>query len=87
MKVTGIKSELVHIEISDREITDIIVKKIREAFNIPCQSWIAGDGKLMEWTEYHTSHSWSEDKFVRVATEEDKAALTVIKKLKELDKV
>ncbi len=40
----------------------------------------------MEWTEYHTSHSWTEDTEVREATEEDKAAFLVMSKLKELDK-
>jgi len=86
MKVTGIKSERVNIEIADREITDIIINKIHKAFNIPTQTWINNEGILMKWTEYHTSHSWTEDTVVREATEEDKAAFLVMSKLKELDK-
>ena len=33
--------------------------------------------------EHYTSHSWYDEKVLRDATEEDKAALQVLKKLKE----
>jgi len=86
MKVEGIKKERVTVEISDREITQIIINKILKTFEIPPQSFISDEGKLMEWKEYHTSHSWIQDRKIRDATNEDKAVFLVINKLKELDK-
>lgn len=86
MKIQGKQIERVEIEVDTSTVQKIIIDKIKEAFNIPTQSFINDEGILMEWEELHTSHSWMQDTKVRKATDDDKAAFLVMDKIKELDK-
>lgn len=86
MLVKGTQTEYVKVEIDDSTILEIILNKIRSACNIPMDTWINDEGELMEWEEFHTSHSWTVNTKLRDATDEDKAAFLVMKKIKELYK-
>ena len=70
MTVTA--TQQLQIEISKEEQRRIAIRTIREA-----AKWVEGnyisDGKLMLRERYLTSHSWTEDVVVRVATPLDLA--------------
>lgn len=85
MEVNGTKTICEMVTISDLETKRVAVEAIMKAFNIPDSKrgstvLIVGDD-LVERVTYYTSHSFTEDEFIRKATEEDKAAMLVIRKL------
>ena len=82
MKVNARHTKEVTVELDDLTIREIILSKFYEIFDLREDVYLKDD-KLMYDIEYYTSHSWYDEKVLRDATEEDKVALQVLKKLKE----
>lgn len=83
-KVKGYRVIPEEVELDDREVLRIIRERIIEKFDLPYEPFITEDGKLMSMIEmYGGHHSWDEEKIWRdPATEDDKAAVNVLSRLK-----
>ncbi len=68
-------------EISEQEANRVSIAQILKICKIPTQSFIR-DGKLIEWEDGYTSHSYTDYKEVREVTELDIWAFEIIRRLK-----
>lgn len=83
MQVTATESKKIKVELDDFTVREIVLSQFRTVFNLPIDSYIK-DGKLMESIEsWGGSHSWWDENTIRDATEEDKAAVLILKKLQQ----
>ena len=74
------KTHYEQVVLTKKQGIDVSIKCLCDIYDIP-KYYIIKDDKLYAVVEYHTSHSWEEEEFVRVLTEEDKHALTVLQRL------
>ena len=89
MKIEGIKTEQVIIEITEKERKQLVVEFLEEKFKLQsshCDDWLSIDkGNLIDnWEEGGGNHSWFTDKVLRKATKEDKTILGVINKIGDI---
>ena len=82
MIVTANHVREVEVELDDYTIRKIILDKFCKIFDMPEEAYIE-NGKLMIDVEYYTSHPWQDKEVQRVATEEDKIALKILRKLRQ----
>lgn len=74
------------VQLNSNAAMKIAREILQEAFNLNDDHSINADGKLVEETEYHTSHSWFEKKIIRTALERDKTFFATMKRLSEFEK-
>jgi len=82
MRVTATHSKRIEVELDDSTVKQIVIGEFRNIFDLPETAYIKDD-KVMISKEYYTSHSWYEEEIVREATEEDKIAIQVLRKLQK----
>ncbi len=83
MQVEAIRSKRITVDIDPWVVKDIVIKQYCEVFNLPQDAYIRS-GTVMEDVEQHGgSHSWFDEKILRKATEEDKAAVLILQKLQQ----
>jgi hypothetical protein len=65
-------------DIPNEQAAKIALEYIKKEFDIEPHMWIE-NGNLMEEVEYITSHKWTDNEAIRVATKKDKYLLKTVK--------
>jgi hypothetical protein len=81
MKVMATKTEYVEVDVKPLDAFTALKRHLFHARGIPFGAYIK-DGKIVVDQEYHTSHSWFEEKVM--AAEPSKDQLEVISTMKSL---
>jgi len=77
MKIKG--TSVIEIEIDKNEEKRITLKNLRDLVGWQYYHWVdLKNNKLMKTQSYNSSHSWSEDKIIRDATDTEIAVQKII---------
>lgn len=82
MRVKVTISKLKEINLSDSDSAKITRNYIESRFNIPEGAYIKDENLMRVWEEWGGPHSWEEREVVRVASEEDKAAVVLLNSMR-----
>jgi len=82
MRLKGWHSQRVEIEIDEKEVLNQVIGTIRKKHELTNVDALK-DGRMVEYCEYATSHSWISKEDRGVPTDNQKRALEVIAWLKE----
>lgn len=84
MIVEALQTKNIEVNISDSTVKSIVLDEMCRILDIPRLAYIK-KGKLMVDVEYGGSHVWYDEKIIRLASENDVAAvLTIERMIKEL---
>lgn len=81
MKVKATKTEVVEVDVNTLDMFNALKTYLFNTYRIPSDAYIK-DGKIIVDQEYHTSHSWFEEKVVFDKPSEDQ--LEVINTVRSL---
>lgn len=71
------------VRLNDSEARAFAITVLCREFELPEDSYISKDGKIVHDEEYNTSHSWSRTEVVReTPTEQELAVVTILQELR-----
>lgn len=89
MKVNATQKKTIKVELDDFTIREIVITQFCNVFALPKSAYIDGDNlraDRLDLSDLNLSGaplSWWDDNVIREASEEDKAAVLVLKKLQQ----
>lgn len=78
--------ERIDVEVSELDIINAYKRILAKKFDLPINAYLA-DGKVMEDEEVYTSHSWTNTRVIRDATEMDERVLKHFQELHALQRI
>lgn len=84
MKVKATRTDRVEVDVTPLEVFNALKMHLFSAYNIPLNGYIK-DEKIIVDEEYHTSHSWFEERVVHANPSKDQLeVVNVVKSLASL---